>query len=684
MLHHLLDSHGPVPDYELQETFMISRRTVYSDIQQLNLWLTDIHCAQVERVRGQGFQIHSDFTERIRNQLLRGNDLAYSYTPVERRAWIAILVMSHQDTFWFLENLSDVLLVSRNTILEDIKGLREDLATFQLELLFDRHTGNGIHGEEANIRTALGYFLPQAFPVPLWEHLTSYAIPAPIADVKEDFVLARDWIHLAEKELDLRFTDEMVHTLVLRLMFILRRITNGHNAHLLEADIHGLEKTPQFVAAKKMAKRILSSKHVDFPKNEIYYLATLLLSAKVTSDHEFKPADSEVDFYQMVKDIVDSFQKNACLLLRHREHIEESLLMHIQPAYYRLKYHIDLGTPHFQSIKEEYPYVYELTSKSIDAFRDALAVPVPEDEVAFIAMHFGGWLKREGAKPERRKKALLVCASGIGTSRLLKQQLESLFSSLDIVGPVSVRQYEEDAFVVDVIITTVSLQNDSIPVLKVEPILKDADKEWLLKKTNRLFGNTEAPKPMVEGILSIVGQYVDSPLPSELEQTLRTYVAQHTHVNEVIPSTPYTLSDLLQPSYVQLQKTCTSWQEAIIAAAEPLRAAGVIERSYVEAMISIVHSYGPYMVIAPGVSLPHARPEDGVKKLGMSILTLKQPVDFVGKPVQILFVIAPVDEHSHLEALSELTKCLNSTTKRNQLLDMETANKMSEWLQIGE
>jgi len=33
--------------------------------------------------------------------------------------------------------------------------------------------------------------------------------------------------------------------------------------------------------------------------------------------------------------------------------------------------------------------------------------------------------------------------------------------------------------------------------------------------------------------------------------------------------------------------------------------------SYVDAMVRAVEELGPYMVVAPGIALAHARPEDG-------------------------------------------------------------------------
>lgn len=48
-------------------------------------------------------------------------------------------------------------------------------------------------------------------------------------------------------------------------------------------------------------------------------------------------------------------------------------------------------------------------------------------------------------------------------------------------------------------------------------------------------------------------------------------------------------------------------------------------------MIRAVNDYGPYIVIGKHMALAHARPEDGVNKLGVSVATIEQPIDF-GNP----------------------------------------------------
>ncbi|PLR78213.1 transcriptional regulator [Bacillus sp. V3-13] len=103
----------------------------------------------------------------------------------------------------------------------------------------------------------------------------------------------------------------------------------------------------------------------------------------------------------------------------------------------------------------------------------------------------------------------------------------------------------------------------------------------------------------------------------------------------------------------------TSWEEAIKVAADPLLRKGSITPKYIQDMIDNVNINGPYIVIVPGIAMPHAKNEGGVIKTGISFLKLKKPVRFPeGKEVNILFVLAAEDTSGHLELIADLSSLL--------------------------
>lgn len=72
------------------------------------------------------------------------------------------------------------------------------------------------------------------------------------------------------------------------------------------------------------------------------------------------------------------------------------------------------------------------------------------------------------------------------------------------------------------------------------------------------------------------------------------------------------------------------WQEAINFSMASLLAKNYISENYIQAIKDSTISNGPYYILAPGVAMPHARPECGALKTRMSLTLLKQGVYFPG------------------------------------------------------
>jgi mannitol/fructose-specific phosphotransferase system IIA component (Ntr-type) len=118
------------------------------------------------------------------------------------------------------------------------------------------------------------------------------------------------------------------------------------------------------------------------------------------------------------------------------------------------------------------------------------------------------------------------------------------------------------------------------------------------------------------------------------------------------------LCQFLTIENIKFMQFATDWQAAIRLAAEPLVTSGAVTPAYVESMISSVLTTGPYIVIDEGFAIPHARPEDGALKAGMSMLLLREPVDLLGEKVCVFVALAAADSTSHISALKELAELI--------------------------
>ncbi|CND36512.1 PTS ascorbate transporter subunit IIA [Yersinia pseudotuberculosis] len=109
---------------------------------------------------------------------------------------------------------------------------------------------------------------------------------------------------------------------------------------------------------------------------------------------------------------------------------------------------------------------------------------------------------------------------------------------------------------------------------------------------------------------------------------------------------------LAQNNSICLNAEAETWQDAVKMGVDMLVAAGVVEPRYYQAILDGFERFGPYFVIAPGLAIPHGRPEDGVIKTGFALVTLKKPLVFNNEdndPVDIFITLAAVDNNAHQE-----------------------------------
>lgn len=139
------------------------------------------------------------------------------------------------------------------------------------------------------------------------------------------------------------------------------------------------------------------------------------------------------------------------------------------------------------------------------------------------------------------------------------------------------------------------------------------------------------------------------------------------------------ISQYLTENTIQVNVECINWEESIQAAGELLVNSQRVKKEYVQAMIDVVHEFGPYIVICPGVAFAHARPSSGVISPGLSLITLKEPIDFGNNendPVKLVFAFAGVDHSSHIELLSKLAVILDNEKAFNALINSTDLNEI--------
>ena len=143
------------------------------------------------------------------------------------------------------------------------------------------------------------------------------------------------------------------------------------------------------------------------------------------------------------------------------------------------------------------------------------------------------------------------------------------------------------------------------------------------------------------------------------------------------------LNQALAEGSISVRATASNWKQAIELAGDALVTSKRTTTQYTEAMVQAFEELGPYMVIAPGIALAHARPSEAVLGTGLSLITLSEPVVFgseANDPVRLVIGLAAVDHDSHIDLMAALSDLLMDVMKVNMLLQAENLEQVRELL----
>ncbi|MDT8701360.1 PTS sugar transporter subunit IIA [Kluyvera ascorbata] len=123
---------------------------------------------------------------------------------------------------------------------------------------------------------------------------------------------------------------------------------------------------------------------------------------------------------------------------------------------------------------------------------------------------------------------------------------------------------------------------------------------------------------------------------------------------------------------IQIVDSVNDWKQAITLSAQPLLAKGAITEDYINAIFNSHQELGPYYVLAPGLAMPHARPEQGAIKNGLSLLHIKQGVSFdadENDPIYVVIMLCALSGEEHINMITALAEIFSDDERLAALLE---------------
>ncbi len=146
------------------------------------------------------------------------------------------------------------------------------------------------------------------------------------------------------------------------------------------------------------------------------------------------------------------------------------------------------------------------------------------------------------------------------------------------------------------------------------------------------------------------------------------------------------LKEFVESKHCKFAESAKDWKDAIRMSCESLEADGTVEANYKEDIIKCVEKYGPYIVIIPGVAMPHSQENAvGVHKTAIGFMKLDKPVSFdpedPEKDASLFFTLASCNPEQHLNNMSRLAEMLSN---EGLIEDLKKANGPEDLLKLQE
>lgn len=347
------------------------------------------------------------------------------------------------------QDLADKLFISLSTLKTHLKEVKGKLKKYNLDIINYKNQGMQIIGNEAQIRYCISEYIfrdnlqTDDFYRQLFAEYNLNNINNILIKVLTSYELV--------------LTDISLKNLLVHVLIAMKRATKEHNVIYTLRESKEIEQHKEFLIATSIFEEIYNQLHIDVATSEIYYLAQHLIASK----KYMEIANEETSHY--IKNLVIEMLQRVNTIVNINFLKDDNLIkwlkIHLESVIPRIRFQMNIRNDILDVIKNEYPLAFQVAVIASKVIEEKEHIPVDENEIGYIAVHFGGALTRMNIEADKIKKSAIVVCGGIGTAVLLKAKLKEYFKDLiHIINTIPGYQLKkEDLNRVDLVFTTIPL-----------------------------------------------------------------------------------------------------------------------------------------------------------------------------------------------------------------------------------
>lgn len=501
----LLCAQSPMPVKALAEQIGVSKRTVQRELEYLDRPLKQFGLKFCSKT-GSGVWLEGEEGDRARllYEISQSDSLDIT-NRTERRKRLILEILRDKD-LKKLYYYSDMFGVSEATVSSDLESAEDWLSQFALTIVRKPGYGVSIEGQEKDFRKALRAFIDENMDTQIVRELyedRNEALMRMVSDKHEKNIyrvldeeilkrVVKAVLSMQDKRIR-NLTENSYTGLIIHVTIAVNRMLKQEIIEENEMPARFAEEDEEFQLARRIREALEQEFSLSIPEEETAYICLHIKGSKVQQvevDAAAKRLMNEPrKLLDTVNEMIDAYDSDVAFALKQdEEFVVQGLIAHLQPTLVRLANGMKIQNPLLDHIKQEYGDIYSRCVEVAKVIERRYGYKVPDAETGFLAIHFGAAMVRlEGRKESKRKVRIgIVCASGIGISRLMLSKLTRTF-----VNRVEVRaygKYELTPYVLertDILVSTIPLTDVEADVVMVSPLLSERDMDAIEQKVRR-------------------------------------------------------------------------------------------------------------------------------------------------------------------------------------------------------
>ena len=634
----------------------ISIRTVARYIKNLDCYFHDNNI-KLDTKRGGGIRLI--LTEKERSdlkKLVNKNDSGY-LSAIERKIVLICELLKMREpvkSYYF----SSILKVSLGTISRDLEEVEDWFTQNGLKLIRCRGNGLIIEGEEKVFREAITNLLishidnqnihysyiefmsPEFFKEEL-SRFTKIKLAESIDYHMLDNIKKK--VDNYDKNIKETLVEESYFKLILLLGLMIQR--KDQKFTIEEHKMQEIKGFEQYEYIIKLLKIIEKYYILVLSDSEIYTILIHFISARTRQGGTTSTIIADEDLVTIAYKIISNIQQDLHVKFDYDHDLVNRLIDHLKLLIVRASMNVKVTNNFLEPIKADYRYIFDAVKKNVGLLTQIIGKEISDEEIGYITIHFAATLVAL-ENDAKSIKTIVICMSGIGTSKILAEKIKQQMKNVEIVATISsnaINEIQLSAQGIDLIISSVKVETFIIPVVVVNPLVREEDKMRLHRKINEI---TEK-----KNILSITKKATDRVLLQPKRNDLRTedtlYYLKIIH-------------KLIENFYYENHIDVTTKFELIEYIAHSITDTPSLQKLILKRLLKR-EEYGSTVIDEKGLVLFHCKAEEYLK---IGVVRLASPIEILAGDVvttiSTAFIIMIPDNSDDriLEMLSEISKAL--------------------------